>query len=180
MPLPVRNWGAEVENTYIAEQLDYDPQQQQEQAQEQQTRLNAGQRAAFETIINAVTNQEHKLFFVHGPGGTGKTFLYSALCHKIRGEGLIVLCVASSGIAALLLEGGRTAHSMFKIPVESLNSQSTCAIPKDSPYAAMLRRVRLIIWDEAANQHRWAPEAVDRTLRDLRNDDRPFGGITVV
>jgi hypothetical protein len=27
---------------------------------------------------------------------------------------------------------------------------------------------------------RFAPEAVDRTLRDLRNDDRPFGGVTVV
>ncbi|OJT14231.1 ATP-dependent DNA helicase PIF1 [Trametes pubescens] len=180
MPLPVRNWGAEVENTYIAEQLDYDPQQQQEQALEQETRLNAGQRAAFETIIRAVTNEEHKLFFVHRPGGTGKTFLYSVLCHKIRREGSIVLCVASSGIATLLLEGGRTAHFMFKIPMESLNSQSTCAIPKDSPYAAMLRCVRLIIWDEAANQHRWAPKAVDRTLRDLRNDDCPFGSITVV
>lgn len=44
----------------------------------------------------------------------------------------------------------------------------------------MLRVARLIIWDEAANQHRWAPEAVDRTLRDLRNSDRPFGGVTVV
>ncbi len=83
MPLPVRNWGAEVENTYIAEQLDYDPQQQQEQALEQETRLNAGQRAAFKTIIKAVTNEEHKLFFVHRPGGTGKTFLYSVLCHKV-------------------------------------------------------------------------------------------------
>lgn len=40
--------------------------------------------------------------------------------------------------------------------------------------------VRLIIWDEAVMQHRYGPEAVDRTLRDLRDDDRPFGGITVV
>ena len=29
-------------------------------------------------------------------------------------------------------------------------------------------------------QHRNAPEALDRTLRDIRDDDRPFGGITVV
>lgn len=99
---------------------------------------------------------------------------------KLRGEGLIVLCVASSGIASLLLAGGRTAHSRFKIPVENISSDSTCNINKESPLADMLRRTTLIIWDEAANQHRWAPEAVDRALRDLRNSDRPFGGITVV
>ena len=44
----------------------------------------------------------------------------------------------------------------------------------------MLRKADLIIWDEAANQHRWAPEAVDRLLRDLRSSDQPFGGVTVV
>lgn len=93
---------------------------------------------------------------------------------------MIVLCVASSGIASLLLSGGRTAHSRFKIPVEHLNNDSVCAISKESPYADMLRKVDLIIWDEAANQHRWAPEAVDRTLCDIRNCDRPFGGVTVV
>jgi PIF1-like helicase len=29
-------------------------------------------------------------------------------------------------------------------------------------------------------QHRNAPEALDRTLRDIRNDNRPFGSLTVV
>ncbi|KIK37584.1 hypothetical protein CY34DRAFT_38698, partial [Suillus luteus UH-Slu-Lm8-n1] len=38
----------------------------------------------------------------------------------------------------------------------------------------------LIIWDEITAQDRRAPEAVDRTFRDIRNCDRPFGGVTVV
>lgn len=121
-----------------------------------------------------------QLFFLDGPGGTGKTFVYNTVCHKIRSEGWIVLCVASSGIAALLLRGGRTAHSMFKIPVENLTDESHCAIMKEGLLAGLLRITRLIIWDEAGMQHRYAPEAVDRTLRDLRNCDQPFGGITVV
>ncbi len=47
-------------------------------------------------------------FFIDGPGGTGKTFLYDTLLAYVRGNGDIALAVASSGIAALLLEGGRT------------------------------------------------------------------------
>lgn len=108
--------------------------------------------------------------------------MYSLTAHglQLRGEGLIVLCVASSGIASLLLPGGRTAHSRFKIPVENLHAESTCAVNKESPYAAMLRRADMVVWDEAGNQHRWAFEAVDRTFRDLHNSNRPFGGTTVV
>ena len=45
------------------------------------------------------------------------------------------------------------AHSMFSIPVESLCKDSVCNINKNSKQAIMLRRVLLIIWDEAAMQH---------------------------
>ncbi|KAE9400316.1 hypothetical protein BT96DRAFT_742954, partial [Gymnopus androsaceus JB14] len=57
-------------------------------------------------------------FFLDGPGGTGKMFVYITLCHTLRGEGSVILCVASTGIAALILPGGRTAHSMLKIPID--------------------------------------------------------------
>jgi hypothetical protein len=80
--------------------------------------------------------------------------VYQTLCHRIHADGQIVLCVASSGIAALLLPGGRTAHSMFSIPVDGLSDDSLCNINKNSKQAIMLRRVDLIIWDEAAMQHR--------------------------
>jgi hypothetical protein len=68
---------------------------------------------------------QQNIYFVDGPGGTGKTFLYNKLLAKVRCEGDIALSVASSGIAALLLEGGRTAHSRFKIPIQ-LDETSTC------------------------------------------------------
>ncbi|KAL4558213.1 hypothetical protein LXL04_036411 [Taraxacum kok-saghyz] len=45
----------------------------------------------------------------------------------IRSNGEIVINVASSGIASLLLEGGRTTHSRFKIPL-NLNDDSLCSI----------------------------------------------------
>ena len=51
--------------------------------------------------------QYPKVFFIDGPGGTGKTFLYNTLMSKVRSQSKIALGLASSGIAALLLPGGR-------------------------------------------------------------------------
>lgn len=57
-------------------------------------------------------------YFVSGAGGTGKTHVYQALLAHVRLGGRIALAVASSGVAALLLGGGTTGHSRFKIPFE--------------------------------------------------------------
>ncbi|PIA58920.1 hypothetical protein AQUCO_00400047v1 [Aquilegia coerulea] len=97
----------------------------------------------------------------------------------LRSEGHIVIMVASSGIASLLLTGGRTAHSTFKIPFEVLDD-SVCSVTKQTIHAELFKRAKLIIWDEVPMQHRFCVEAVDRTLRDIREINEPFGGITVV
>ena len=83
-------------------------------------------------------------FFIQGPAGTGKTFLYKCLCSYYRGQGKIVLYVASSGIAALLLPCGRTAHSRFAIPLD-INEVSTCNIGKNTQLADLIRQTSLII-----------------------------------
>uniref|UniRef100_A0A2N9G403 ATP-dependent DNA helicase n=1 Tax=Fagus sylvatica TaxID=28930 RepID=A0A2N9G403_FAGSY len=108
-----------------------------------------------------------------------------ALITWIPSEGKIVLAVASSGIAALLLPGGRTAHSRFQIPIK-VGDESTCSIKQGTHAAELMSKVSLIIWDEAPMAHRNCFEAVDRSLRDLlrftdpTSLDKPFGGKTVV
>ena len=106
LPYPQEDWDTLVGNRLIAEQRAYDIQEQATIAAERIQKLNAGQRTAFDEIVNAVTNKTGQTFFLHGPGGTGKTYVYNTLCYFMRGQGKIVLCVASSGIAALLLIGG--------------------------------------------------------------------------
>ena len=87
--------------------------------------------------------------------------------------------VCASGIAALLLIDGKTAHSEFAIPL-IVHKDSTCNwFPKDSQ-AKRLEALNVIIWDEISMQHRYGIEAVDRSLRDLRRCDKPFGGISVL
>lgn len=93
--------------------------------------------------------------------------------------------MASSGIAAVLLPGGRTVHSRFKIPLKA-DQYSTAGINHGSDIAELLRNTSLIIWDEAPMQNRYDFESVDRCLRDImasadnHNRQKPFGGITVV
>ncbi|KAJ3858657.1 PIF1-like helicase-domain-containing protein [Lentinula novae-zelandiae] len=161
MPLPVRNWAAQVGNTFIAEQLDYDHEAEREQAEQSIVLMNSEQRMAFDNIMESVEKGNGSLFFLSGPGGTGKTFIYQALCHAIRAHGWITLCVASTGIAALLLPGGRTAHSMFKIPIDGLMEELLCNIPKQSSRAELLWQTHAIIWDESPMQNRLAFEALD-------------------
>ncbi|KAI0311183.1 PIF1-like helicase-domain-containing protein, partial [Amylostereum chailletii] len=145
MPLPQRDWDNYTENIFLAEQLNYDQGHEREEVDRRIPQLNSKQREAYEQILSSFTRRDGRLFFLHGPGGTGKTFVYQTLCHHVRSEGQIVLCVASSGIAALLLPGGRTSYSTFQIPVENLYDQSSCPIKKEGPRAQMLRRFVLII-----------------------------------
>ncbi len=114
-------------NRLVEEELAYDQHSLTTDADNAKDRLNDDQRTAYKTILNAVTNKEGKLFFVYGTGGTGKTFVWTTLLSRLRRQGKIVLAVASSGIASLLLLGSRTAHSRFKIPID-LHDESTCNI----------------------------------------------------
>lgn len=111
-------------------------------------------------------------------GGTVKTFVINLTLAKVRSEEHIALAVASSGIAETLLNGGTTAHSRFKIPID-IHETSTCGITAQSPLAALIRQMSLLIRDEAVIQHRHVFEGIDRTFRDIRQDDRPFEGIVV-
>ncbi|XP_057250657.1 uncharacterized protein LOC104885081 [Beta vulgaris subsp. vulgaris] len=77
-----------------------------------------------EENIDRVIHNKPGAFFVDGPGGTGKTFLYSTLLANLRAQGIIALAVATSGIAASNIAGGRTANSRFKIPLDIDENQN--------------------------------------------------------
>ncbi len=132
-----------------------------------------------------MTNKEGKLFFVYGNGGTVKTFVWTTLLSRLRGEGKIVLGVASSGITSLLLLGSKTAHSRFKISID-LHDESTYNITQQMKVVELVCKADLIIWDGALMMHHRAFEVVDRTLHDLMQLDdaqvtkKIFGGKTVV
>ena len=102
------------------------------------------------------------------PGGTGKTFLISLLRAEIRSKNGIALAIASSGIAATLLDGGRTAHSAFKLLLNIQNNpDAVCKIKKQLYMAIVLKQCMA---------HKHSLEALDRSLKDIKNNDKLFGG----
>nr|XP_045089630.1 uncharacterized protein LOC123497280 [Aegilops tauschii subsp. strangulata] len=142
--------------------------------------LNLEQRAAYDEILLAVERGDGGVFFIDGPRGIGKTFLYRAILAKVRGEGKIAIATATSGVAASIMPGGRTAHSRFKIPL-SCDDGALCSFTKQSGTAKLLRMASLILWDEASMTKRQAVEALENSMRDIMGiRDRPFGGKTVV
>jgi len=98
---------------------------------------------------------------------------------KFRSDKRIVLAVVSSGIASLLLTGGKTAHSVFKILLQP-DEMSICFFDKRSERAELIRETTLIIWDEAPMMNRLAFKAVNRHLKDICDNENAFGGKLVV
>lgn len=141
--------------------------------------LNNEQRCIFDEILGSIENPSdatrHRLFFVDGPGGTGKTFMFSTLICVLRSKGVEVLPIAWTGIAASLLNGGRTAHSTFKCPFE-MTGPVACHLSTISEEAEKLRTATVIIWDEISMTISYALDAVDRFFQDLMGNSLPFGG----
>ncbi|XP_021986748.1 uncharacterized protein LOC110883253 [Helianthus annuus] len=174
MPQPDSESIYSTDNRLIADELRYDVSATAIEFDNNLSSLTDEQRLVFDEIIEAVNSNAGGLFFVYGYGGTGKT-----LSASIRCKGDIVLNVASSGIASLLLPGGRTAHSRFHIPL-NLTETSMCFIKPDDEVADLLKKTKLIIWDEAPMNHKHVFEALDRTMKDIFKCEMTFGGKVMV
>ena len=103
----------------IQEELEFNVSNQAFIAETNVPLLNPDQLKIYNCIMEAISDSsiEQRAFFVDEPGGTGKPFLYNTLLAKVRSQGHIPLAIKSSGIAALLLTGGRTVHSRLEVPI---------------------------------------------------------------
>jgi len=126
--------------------------------------------------MSTIDTDHGGLFFVDGPGGTRKTYLYRALLATIGSQNKIVVATTTSGVAASIMPGGRTALSRFKIPL-ILDDGAFCTFTKQSGTTKLLQTASLIIWDEVTMMKRQGVEALDNSLCDIM--DHPnlsFGG----
>ncbi|KFA70977.1 hypothetical protein S40288_10334 [Stachybotrys chartarum IBT 40288] len=140
--------------------------------------LNDEQRYVFDAIYSAVSRG--RCFFVDGKAGRGKTFLMNALCNRVRGEGSVVCITGSTALSVIFYERGRTAHSMFGIPVRQGASDFASSVFPTSPRAELLRQAALVLWEEFPMANKAAVECADELLRRIMNNDCPFGDKTFV
>ncbi|KAF8115419.1 hypothetical protein N665_0027s0035 [Sinapis alba] len=103
---------ADCKNVLILDELSYNCEDLRDEHDRDFLKMTDEQRKINEEIMDAI-------------------FLWRLLFAAIRSRGEVVLNVASNGIASLLLQGGRTAHSRFGIPI-SPDGYSLCKEKKIS------------------------------------------------
>jgi len=148
----------------------------------QYKQLNDKQKEIVDLLLNRLdnnNNNHNNCFYVDGPGGSGKTFIYTTIYHLARSRNKRVCTMAFTGIAATLLPAGKTVHKTFGLPVP-LFADSSSAIKIQSKEAQYLKGTDIYIWDKAPMAPRYALKIMDRTLRDVMNKDFPFGGKIVL
>jgi ATP-dependent DNA helicase PIF1 len=149
-------------NHVLDQELQHDKTEMFEQATENLAKLTPSQRAVFDRL-----NQYHPgLYFVDGPAGSGKSFVFNTLLADARSKGMLCIACAASGIAATVLTGGGTVQAKLRVPSMHLSEESTCNIKTNTNHAKLLQQAEVIIWDEAPMSHRWALECLSRTLQD--------------
>ncbi|CAN0338899.1 unnamed protein product, partial [Scytosiphon promiscuus] len=160
----------------------FDRTEQGQLAQSLIPQLTPEQRQVFVTVTtNALREDLGGLYMIDASAGTGKTFTECTIAAHLRSQGKLVLCAASTGIAALILPGGLTAHSTFKLSFGGdAVAGSVCSVKSESERADVLRRASLIIWDEVIMSSKFAPEALNLTLQDLCNSELSFDGKPVL
>ncbi len=142
--------------------------------------MNNRQETVYRQIMNAIypknsQQSKTKFFFLQAAAGTGKTFVAKTIASTVRGNGDICLCNATSGIAGTLFVNGKTMHSRFKIPL-NCTKNSPLTITRQSNEAKLIKKAKIIIWDEAPMAHSNILYWLNRQLQDIEDNKELFGG----
>jgi hypothetical protein len=166
----------------ISEELDFDVGEVANEADQIIVKYTEEQRAVHETVLGAVRTKTPLRLYVNAKGGCGKTFVLNGILKAVRsleGGGCVALAMATTGIAAILLEKGRTFHSRMKAPL-SPDDDSMLRIPAQSELAKLVQMARLLVVDEATMLDNRLLAALDRSLQDLMGCHDQFGGKVLV
>ena len=157
--------------------------------QEDQFKFTPSQKLAYDLVHTGLKSDPKDMriprkFFVYGEGGTGKTSLFREIIHRMRRPPLRmkVIVSASTGTAAILLPGGSTAHSIFRLGYKVTIDQPP-NFTLESFFAKRIREASLIIVDEITMLHNVVTTLIDRICRELapkNYKEIPFGGKVVV
>nr|GEU51748.1 hypothetical protein [Tanacetum cinerariifolium] len=111
MPLPDMEFIRNHTNILIHDELCYNKDELVMEHETLFSNLTSEQKNVYPKVMKVVEKKVRGVFFLYGYGGTGKTYVLRTLSATLSSKGEIVLNMASSGIASLLLSGGRTTHS---------------------------------------------------------------------
>ncbi len=147
---------------------------------------------AMAELAASYVNTTNRHIFLTGKAGTGKTtFLKYIIQHTYKHT----VVAAPTGIAAINA-GGVTLHSLLQLPFGSFvpdniplsPSEGRVSTPqilfKNSKFNAskrqLIREIELLIIDEVSMLRADLLDCIDHTLRHLRRNRKPFGGVQIL
>jgi hypothetical protein len=145
-------------------------------------------------FVEKFINQTNEPVFLTGKAGTGKTTLLRKIVESTHKQTVIV---APTGIAALNA-GGVTMHSFFQLPFAAfvpdfeadlqfndfVKIESKKTLLRGAKISAqsrqLMRSLELLIIDEVSMLRADLLDAIDWTLRNVRDNNVPYGGVQVL
>ena len=119
-------------------------------------------------------------FFITGKAGTGKTMLLKKIVQESRARGKNIAVTAPTGIAAKNAEG-KTLHSFFGLKTfVFIPGQTRRWYHLDSARERIIRNLNILIIDEISMVRCDVLDMVDHSLRRIKGNRKPFGGIQVI
>jgi hypothetical protein len=143
--------------------------------------MSADQRQMYEVIENDIYSNPAggsipRMHFLTGKAGRGKSFVVNAVISKARSLGHIAVVCGTTALCVSNIEGARTAHSMFSIPVAEDYIGVESRLQDNDSRADYLREASFIVWDELPMANVSILNAVDQLMRRIMQIDCPFGG----
>jgi ATP-dependent exoDNAse (exonuclease V) alpha subunit len=122
----------------------------------------------------AAVDAKAPVILLTGRAGTGKTRLVRYI--KSRPGGELQATVAPTGIAALNARA-QTIHSFFHLDHAVIDARR---LSKGGRFGSLYRRMKRLVIDEISMVRADIVDAIDARLRQVRMDDRPFGGVQII
>ncbi|MDR2938637.1 MAG: AAA family ATPase, partial [Prevotellaceae bacterium] len=124
-------------------------------------------------------NQTQQHVFLTGKAGTGKT---TFLRHVVKSTHKKAVVAAPTGVAAINA-GGVTLHSLFQLSFEpflpnGIKKEEFTHFSKVK--LDVIQRMELLIIDEVSMLRADTLDAIDATLRRVRRNSAPFGGVQML
>lgn len=117
-------------------------------------------------------------YLIQGKPGVGKSVLIRALIEEGRKTYTLA---APTGLAALNI-GGRTLHSLFRLPVSGgIIDPSYNKFPTDDRVISNIKyNIKALIIDEVSMVRADMFDYIDRLMRMAKGKDAPFGGVQMI
>jgi energy-coupling factor transporter ATP-binding protein EcfA2 len=130
-------------------------------------------------MATTFVNETAEHVFLTGKAGTGKTTFLKYISKYTHKKTVVA---APTGVAAINA-GGVTLHSLFQLPFDPYIPGFPVGKGKYKFSKAkldMLKQLELLIIDEVSMLRADTLDSIDMTLRGIRRNSRPFGGVQVL